>query len=212
MIRIGVLRVRLDEAMAEIDRLRASSFVTAVPSEEYERLLSENKLVREESDRHYQLWVDSQAEVERLTFDALDNKTETEATRIKNARLQAEVNALMTNPTSRLLRAERAENARLKAEVEQLTFDPLTYLDDQGEWIPRHIHLAAVERLQAEVERLDTLCKQLGKQHSDISCENIMLRKVGDEMAELFGGDYSDIDGVCYDKKWNAAKEGKPSV
>ena len=104
------------------------------------------------------------------------------------------------------------ENARLKAEVEQLTFDPLTYLDDQGEWIPRHIHLAAVERLQAEVERLDTLCKQLGKQHSDISCENIMLRKVGDEMAELFGGDYSDIDGVCYDKKWNAAKEGKPSV
>ena len=80
---------------AEVERLRASSFVTAVPSEEYERLLSENKLVREE-----------------------------------------------------------------------------------------------IARLQAEVER---------------------LRKVGDEMAELFGGDYSDIDGVCYDKKWNAAKEGKQS-
>ena len=39
-------------------------------------------------------------------------------------------------------------------------------------------------RLQAEVERLDTLCKQLGKQHSDISCENIMLRKAGDAMAD----------------------------
>ena len=60
MTRIGVLRFRLEEAMAEINRLRASSFVTAVPSEEYERLLSENKLVREESDR-------LKAEVERLT-------------------------------------------------------------------------------------------------------------------------------------------------
>ena len=55
----------------------------------------------------------------------------------------------------------KVEADRLKAEVERLTFDPLTYLDDQGEWMPRHIHLAAVERLQAEVERLDTLCKQL---------------------------------------------------
>ena len=35
-------------------------------------------------------------------------------------RLEAEVEALMTNPTSRLLRAERDENARLKAEVERL--------------------------------------------------------------------------------------------
>jgi hypothetical protein len=43
-------------------------------------------------------------------------------------------------------------------------------------------------RLKAEVER---------------------LRKAGDEMATLFGGDYSDNDGVCYDRKWNAAKEGK---
>ena len=37
------------------------------------------------------------------------------------ARLKAEVDSLMTNPTSRLLRAEREENARLKAEVERLT-------------------------------------------------------------------------------------------
>jgi hypothetical protein len=36
------------------------------------------------------------------------------------ARLQAEVESLMTNPTSRLLRVEREENARLKAEVESL--------------------------------------------------------------------------------------------
>jgi hypothetical protein len=45
----------------------------------------------------------------------------------ENARLKAEVDALMTNPTSRLLRAKQAENAvlaiendSLKAEVERL--------------------------------------------------------------------------------------------
>ena len=129
---------------------------------------------------------------------AQDNKTETEATRIENARLQAEVERLTSDlqmekeNKDRLVREwQKANNEvyglqtqvaaliddqtrlkaeltdckveadRLKAEVERLTFDPLTYLDDQGEWMPRHIHLAAVERLQAEVERLDTLCKQL---------------------------------------------------
>jgi hypothetical protein len=39
----------------------------------------------------------------------------------ETARLLAEVDSLMTNPTSRLLRAEREENARLQAEVERLT-------------------------------------------------------------------------------------------
>ena len=33
---------------------------------------------------------------------------------------KAAMKALMTNPTSRLLRAEREENARLKAELERL--------------------------------------------------------------------------------------------
>ena len=40
-------------------------------------------------------------------------------------------------------------------------------------------HALEVKRLKAEVERLDTLCKQLMKQHSDISCENIVLRQGG---------------------------------
>ena len=65
-----------------------------------------------------------------------------------------------------------------------------------------------VARLKAEVERLDTLCKQLSKQHSDISCENIMLRKAGDAVCEspyLWENDPAVI-------AWRAAKEGKPSV
>ena len=46
-------------------------------------------------------------------------------------------------------------------------------------------------------------------ENSRLKAEVERLRKVGDEMASLFGGDYSDHDGVCYDTKWNAAKEGK---
>ena len=45
--------------------------------------------------------------------------------------------------------------------------------------------IAENARLKAEVERLDTLCKQLMSQHSDISCENIMLRKANDQLAEV---------------------------
>ena len=70
-------------------------------------------------------------------------------------------------------------------------------------------------RLKAEVERLDTLCKQLMTQHSDISCENIMLRKAGDAVAkrtEFFQKRW-DADELCQEiEDWNAAKEGKPSV
>ena len=71
-------------------------------------------------------------------------------------------------------------------------------------------------RLKAEVERLDDLCKKLGKQHSDISCENIRLRKAGDAMAVMVG--HIEITGDAHrmmlelSKDWNAAKEGKPSV
>ena len=52
------------------------------------------------------------------------------------------------------LRESSAEAARLKVEVDKLTFDPLSYLDDAGEWMPRHTHLAAVQRLKAEIELL----------------------------------------------------------
>jgi hypothetical protein len=72
-------------------------------------------------------------------------------------------------------------------------------------------------RLKAEVERLDTLCKQLGKQHSDISCDNIMLRKAGDALYKsmLEIGCNEMADNFQYDAWWGsmnawlAAKEGK---
>jgi hypothetical protein len=77
---------------------------------------------------------------------------------------------------------------------------------------------AEIARLKAEVERLDTLCKQLGKQHSDISCENIMLRKAGDALYKsmLEIGCNEMADNFQYDAWWGsmnawlAAKETPP--
>jgi len=66
--------------------------------------------------------------------------------------------------------------------------------------------------LLAEKQRLDDLCKQLMAQHSDISCENIRLRKAGDRMETVIIL-AECIAGVEHTEKtaleWNAAKEGK---
>ena len=69
-------------------------------------------------------------------------------------------------------------------------------------------------RLKAEAERLDALCRQLMSQHCDISCENIMLRKAGDAVvADLEYLTKSGWFNKCKSvRRWNAAKEGKPSV
>jgi len=52
-------------------------------------------------------------EIARLKAEVTDLKSASDG-------FKAEVEALMTSPTSRLLRSERDENARLKAEVDKL--------------------------------------------------------------------------------------------
>jgi hypothetical protein len=117
--------------------------------------------------------VKAQAEVERLNVQV-------ETLRNLGIKLESMIDPLVS------------ENARLKAEVERLTFDPMSYLDDQGEWMPRHIHLAAVERIKAEVER---------------------LTKAGDAMAKTIGENGVHDNGSFLDvaesiDAWNAAKKG----
>ena len=92
------------------------------------------------------------------------------------------------------------------SDIKRYRLDPESYLAEhpQGDFVDYQDYA----RLKAEVEHLDTLCKQLSKQHSDISCENIMLRKAGDAVCEspyLWENDPAVI-------AWRAAKEGKPSV
>ena len=138
------------------------------PNRQYHQALSANRKLLDEIARLHLQFANSEQENTRLN-------NYIERLEVRNAELVP-------------------ENARLRTEVERLTFDPLTYLDDQGEWMPRHIHLAAVERLQAEVER---------------------LRKAGDEL-HAFLIDYivdSRISSAYLNKlddDWtNAAKEGK---
>lgn len=156
----------LQEELAE---LRASSFVTAVPVEEYEKL---------KADFH-------QAHDERADYAKDVSK------------LKAEVEALMTTPCSRLLRAEREEVTRLKAEVERLTNENgnnSVMKEDRSRFEYEPIWYLKCMSARAEVER---------------------LRKAGDAMTEVIwlSGCVSGMEiKERTVKAWQAAKEGKPSV
>jgi hypothetical protein len=76
---------------------------------------------------------------------------------------------------------------------------------DDGDWVLYEDYA----RLKAEVERLDNLCKQLSRQYSDISCDNIMLRKAGNLMAGVIGLPVNPVQCSALIDNWNAAKEGK---
>lgn len=64
--------------------------------------------------------------------------------------------------------------------------------------------------LKAEVERLDELSKKLGSQHSDISCENIMLRKAGDELERVLTNRCGSYEAGNASHEWQSAKNFKP--
>lgn len=118
------------------------------------------------------------------------------------ARLKAEVdNSNRINTELLLLSNKQA------SEVRRLTAE-LSNISGWGRGLESDLSHARVEIsfLKAEVERLNDLCKKLSAQHSDISCENIMLRKAGDAMERSLSFEYPDSPKV---KDWNAAKEGK---
>lgn len=84
----------------------------------------------------------------------------------------------------------------------------------------KYVSVKEYNALKSENKRLDNLCKKLSKQHSDISCENIMLRKAGDAVAidyaeriEIEAGDSVKnlMRKLPVLRDWNAAKEGKQS-
>ena len=81
------------------------------------------------------------AAVRHLRMERIHDLNQTGGQCEEIARLKAEIDALMTNPTSRLLRAEREENARLNNYIERLEVR-------NAELVPENA------RLKAEVERL----------------------------------------------------------
>ena len=119
------------------------------------------------------------------------------------ARLKADVRNCHT-----AIRVKDEESARLKADIKDLREDRIRMRDVTIE------DIAVIARLKAKVERLDTLCKQLMTQHSDISCENIMLRKAGDEVIhEWSSGHGTDVENFTKALwVWTIAKGNNPSV
>ncbi len=82
---------------------------------------------------------------------------------------KAAMKALMTTPTSRLLRAEREENARLKAEVERLTERNkfLEQIDSYLQGANENAYEKRCNELEAEVERLRKAGTEMGKHLPD---------------------------------------------
>lgn len=62
-----------------------------------------------------------------------------------------------------------------------LRFTAILDRHEEVQYKQREAFEKQAKELKAEVERLDTLCRQLSRQHSDISCENIMLRNASKE-------------------------------
>jgi predicted nuclease with TOPRIM domain len=120
------LEAELTDLKSTTDRFEVENSIlmkeTARLQAEVEHLTSENKLVREESDRHYQLWVDSQA-----ALNSSDHAVWTLA--VENTRLKAEVERLKEGNEclDKMHEKEMARSAylleefnRLKAENERL--------------------------------------------------------------------------------------------
>ncbi len=92
--------------------------------EEIENLKSENLLIREESDRHYQLWIDEKAEVEQLKKLAIPlGYNISEYIRMANSEtLEFDNGDIFADKTlPERIKYIVDSHARLKAEVERLT-------------------------------------------------------------------------------------------
>ena len=90
-----------------------------------------------------------------------------------------------------------------------LRFTAIIDRHEEVQYKQREAFEKLAKELKAEVDRLDTLCKQLSRQHSDISCENIMLRKAGDAFVLLLEDEGYDMESIREVEAWLAAKEGK---
>jgi SMC interacting uncharacterized protein involved in chromosome segregation len=134
---------RIKALESELSRLRASSFVTAVPAEEYEKMKAENARLKAEVDRlamsegyHYTAIAVStlKEQLHQKHIDYIEARKANEAKVEMINRLKAEVERLTSVSEAwkkrRLDKVEAEcinwadvenENARLKAQVERLT-------------------------------------------------------------------------------------------
>jgi len=192
-------RVEISFLKAEVERLRASSFVTAVPVEEYEKLKAEVERLKAERVHDLNQIGGLQEEVASLTESLNRHREINDELDARCNQLKAEVAELKNQPdplTAYLYAAELGKQDKkiLKAEVERLK-NNCDYLD---------------QKLDEEIDKSAMLCGQVER-----------LRKAGDAVAldyaeriEIEAGETAKtlMKTLPVLRDWNAAKEGKPSV
>ena len=178
---------------AELQRLRASSFTTAVPSEDYEKLKAELA----KSEEHNAALCERLQDLNSVVF----------TTSCTNAGLH-----------SQFANSEQ-ENARLKAEVERLEPELEQRCRELNLSLAQQaIQLRQIGELKAEVECLSAADSYLQnaneyayeKRCDELEAEVERLRKAGDVLESglrTLPGDFPR----CLANEWTAAKEGKQS-
>jgi predicted RNase H-like nuclease (RuvC/YqgF family) len=133
-----------------------------------------------------------------LTIENTHLKAELTDLKSTADRFKAEVESLMTNPTSRLLRAEREENARLKAEVERLESDIKMEKENEDRLVREW------QKANNEVYGLQTQVAALIDDQTRLKSEVERLTKAGDAIYQSFD-QFVQVDATTL-KGWLAAK------
>ena len=146
------------------------------------------------------LIANSEHENARLKAEAENARLKAEVADLKSTadRFKAEVESLMTNPTSRLLRAEREENARLKAEVERLESDIKMEKENEDRLVREW------QKANNEVYGLQTQVAALIDDQTRLKSEVERLTKAGDAIYQSFD-QFVQVDATTL-KGWLAAK------
>jgi uncharacterized protein YoxC len=103
---------------------------------------------------------------------------------------------------------------KLVRDVQESTMQQAFYLQSKAFFEKNNEHINEIARLKAEVEAVTQeyrdATNHYNNLHNDLQAEVERLRKAGDEVVSRIQVCTEDL--WCSIHRWNAAREGKPSV